>query len=309
MSERCECLVCKSSAIAERWPNAHNTATYDCQTCGRYIADRRISSSLQLDNKRLAKISAVIREEWIKRKEPIVILSDDDSPGTLFTEMPTLRVTEAEQKFPEALDEKLDRALVNVSRLWPNLGDQISLNRSLVFATTDQEFEYLLGCLKRNKWILLGIITPQGWRRLAKIRSVESTVPSSSTIASPAPQIARTSNSQLVWYGDWLALRELGSGGQGKVFLSRRLPRLYFEQCLTRLKASNYLDDETALSELLEKFEKAEYGALKLLHDPKDAKTVRLNLIDFAENWSAYEIQVIPESSNSLTQISINDGS
>lgn len=180
MAENCPLCAEPGAQAEDVLPFGHNVSQWTCASCGCFIADDRHLRALQppIDS----KIRALIHECALQLGTPVLFLGDKfppPIPGAV-----PFQLDSAADRFPSAVSDRLDRALQNLARQSPGLGDLIGLQRSksfpILFACKPNESDFVVRALDDAGWLANVAITssgfhfeisPAGWNRIAELQT------------------------------------------------------------------------------------------------------------------------------------------
>lgn len=176
-------------------PDAHESAlanvwvyVYRCERCGTYGLERQAAHNLhRLEDHDYARLSAVTREQHIKRKRVLLV---DGRVTPVVRNFETLQVREVlDDQFPRTINERLDRTLLNLSRMSAHLGDDVGVTyqreQPVFFAVNAAEMHYTIQSLNQAELIVAESqedksrpegnytiqLTPKGWNRVADLEA------------------------------------------------------------------------------------------------------------------------------------------
>jgi hypothetical protein len=185
MAEQCPVCQQQTSYIN------HNPYTLNdeigCSNCGVFLLSITSRGIIQNHQER-HKISCLLRERSLKGMGPIAILSDNEEFNRkAITNFPIYTISEMISTFPESINERLDRTLLNLAAVsnYPGEGVSfdVSYNRSLFFTQTDNNNElfFLMNQLIQDE-LINGktvsptnlIVTTKGWNKIADLQRASS---------------------------------------------------------------------------------------------------------------------------------------
>lgn len=167
-----KCALCGADSKAASLPNRHNFELYRCDNCGTFVLDQRLSTHLDgMDVEKKLRVSASIRERYLQFGRSVCVVPSEYA-HVVIDGYDTLTLAAAEASFPRTVGERLDRALLNLSRTSRALGQSLTITGSDLFALDDIEFGYVLQSLREVGWLdLANRVTPKGWERVALLQS------------------------------------------------------------------------------------------------------------------------------------------
>ncbi|WP_146548378.1 hypothetical protein [Rummeliibacillus suwonensis] len=171
------CPICNSTASI-------NSATFDgieinCQKCGKFAVSDNLLTYITRKNK--IKLRAILRERNLKEHQPITILLEEQETELPLIKTPIVSLEKLLNNFPTQVSERLDRILVNLSKLSDFPGHAIPFLREdihLFFTETENTMEafYLMDQLISEKLIEGNVgfptnivITAKGWNKIAEL--------------------------------------------------------------------------------------------------------------------------------------------
>lgn len=177
MSENC--FFCNSQSDIQK-VQGMDAWEYDCANCGRYrVTGPSLASNLlqNISPEDKAGIAAVLSER-IDKSQPIAISG-------------TNKIQELLDRFPKRVDEKLNKALLNLSKFYHYLGEVITVDSSyppILYALNRQEYEAILSALCDTGYITCSApsidgakfdvtITPKGYERIYELGKVNPDSP------------------------------------------------------------------------------------------------------------------------------------
>jgi nucleoside 2-deoxyribosyltransferase len=179
-----KCPLCETTCrpiVASPVTN-HNLYEYPCTTCGTFYMDRieleMLGQTFRSDQRKRHQLSALLKERELKGMAPVLLHAQEKE--VVIAELSSIRIQDLLATWPESVPEQLDRALLNLSRLGPDIGHMIETKHSqwsVVMALSDREVLGILSALTEDGSIkgsmtqagFSGRITSQGWRRVEEL--------------------------------------------------------------------------------------------------------------------------------------------
>lgn len=171
------CPICNHSASI-------NSANFDgieinCPKCGEFAISDNLKTYINCKDK--IKLRAILRERNLKEHQPITIFLEEPETELPFVKTPIVSLEKLLNNFPTQVSERLDRILLNLSKLSDFPGHEIPFFQEdihLFFTETEnvKEAFYLMNQLISEKLIEghVGfptniIITAKGWNKIAEL--------------------------------------------------------------------------------------------------------------------------------------------
>ncbi len=152
MRDGVDCPICWVKCTAVRQIGTKDVTEYDCPRCGDYSITRPALINLEnsdMSKKDRAKVAAYLRERTLRGDSRIRILSQH-FPDKEF-DVPVVTLDEiVRYRFPNAISDRLDRALRNLHRLSEHLGDEIFLDPEIDGPVCLQSIETPLTLSRRH---------------------------------------------------------------------------------------------------------------------------------------------------------------
>lgn len=182
MAERATCPISRDSDVPARHWNDRDAYTYECPRCGEFAMSWRTKEIIKdIPNSECRKATAVLRERKIHGEDwPIVThrrFEDPNHPVMVWNDLVAL--------FPESGSDRLERTLINLVKLSPNLGDPVLVDgyfEPVAFADNYNGVKLILEQLAKddlikrdgsetNRWI----VTVKGWDRVSELQRGQGT--------------------------------------------------------------------------------------------------------------------------------------
>lgn len=177
-----QCPLCNNQAIIESFGN-RDAYQVQCNRCGSFCITGTMSSiSSYKPQKERFMVSTYTRECFIKKlPTPVIYTGEDSIPqkqeqalkGYFF-----IGWNEILSKFPDSISERLDRTLINLSKM-AEPGKWIDIYSKkdwiITYAEDEDRWKFVVRQLREDKFIdmdnsnTLIIITPRGWNRVAEL--------------------------------------------------------------------------------------------------------------------------------------------
>lgn len=180
------CFLCGNQRASVNFTYPHyDLYKVNCEICGTYLVNRIVVEDV-LENTRFdhfkPKLSAILRERNIHKKEPIAIFMQEPFPTPKF---PYGTLDSIINQFPKLVSDRLDRALLNLAKLSEFPGAKVNIHGKdlpiLFVDTLDSQkrglaFHYILKQLI-NDLYLEGeattpgdfVVTPKGWSKVYEL--------------------------------------------------------------------------------------------------------------------------------------------
>ncbi|MEW6026320.1 MAG: hypothetical protein AB1599_03370 [Planctomycetota bacterium] len=152
------CLFCNPSQnlTPESVPGQPHTYKVSCVNCGDYfVTDNSLIVLRNLSSDDKIRISSYLMSRYLTEKSPVAltdtILSQKDFDGA-----PLVTIDEMISQFPNKVTDKLDKALLNLSKKTGHFGQVITLSSekpAILYAINEKEFMALLNALKEMSYI------------------------------------------------------------------------------------------------------------------------------------------------------------
>ena len=185
MVDKHKCPLCKKPAGAAELPEHHNIREYDCPRCGNFAADIATADALLSKPERHAVVSWLTWEGSM-RDHPVLLTNGPSSPPTVGQYETTCIDESLSARLPSKISDRFDRALVNLARKSPHLGDTVNVTfvdwLAPLLAKNVTEAGYILNGLAQKNLIKMGckqhlngpigakvVLTPEGWTYVADL--------------------------------------------------------------------------------------------------------------------------------------------
>lgn len=177
------CVFCGSGLKDEILIPGRTSTSCECDFCGKYIVDRFINATIRgIPSDNIAKIRAyLIERALLGRGAPYLFEKQseikDDSPEN------SLGLDSMIDAFPKVLDERINRALLNLNRRQKHLGDSIKFlyghDYPMVFGLTEAEGLYIIKQLTELEYLESNLamgaanltISPKGMAHLYQLEA------------------------------------------------------------------------------------------------------------------------------------------
>ena len=189
MSEEKRCPICRDERVpTENWGRISEgpqwVVVYKCPRCGRFaitlLHSRRVED---ISNEERRKVTAYLRERNFQEQEgKLIVVGFGDHPEGLKPGAIWVTWEDAVAAFPQTPAERLDRTLLNLSRLSVHLGSPIGIDafsEPLAFAENNEEMWFIFKQLIDDELlkpygseIARLVVTVKGWSRVAWIQSL-----------------------------------------------------------------------------------------------------------------------------------------
>jgi len=185
------CLFCGQQLTCDTWGSIRTLTFYDCELCGRYGIDHWEKDNV--DDKNKIQISSYLVYKKLHTNEPVCIVHDNRKEQTQKEnpEATVVTIDEIVDQFPNRVDEKLNRALLNISKRTEYFGQIIGITSEycpLFYAINNQEMVTIIneleqiGYFKRagfkeagSSYIATISVTAKGFDRIYELDKVNPT--------------------------------------------------------------------------------------------------------------------------------------
>lgn len=181
------CKLCGSPASVAMMNPVFVVLAIHCDTCGVYrITDWANNALSYVDDVFRARISAYTRERSILNHTESVIVSE--KVGSDFP-LPSISIHEIGQIFPTKVSDKLERSLLNLSKLTSYLGAHVEISEKdypVFFAESKtgktNEMSFIMGQLIEDGYVTgthgypgKYTVTPRGWNKVYELEKKPGT--------------------------------------------------------------------------------------------------------------------------------------
>ncbi|MFH0888829.1 MAG: hypothetical protein V1871_06440 [Planctomycetota bacterium] len=188
------CLFCgytlkRQTETALTGSNSHFITAYNCDNCGEYHLLNNVNTPRDLSKENKMQIASYLLEQRLNGYQGIIVVTNDADAKKLFTKVnyPIVTAEEILGQFPKKITDKLDKALLNLSKLTKHFGQPIIIHYefpAIFYAVNEQEFMALLTALKELDYVretnrdgskITIYITAKGYERIYELGKVNPT--------------------------------------------------------------------------------------------------------------------------------------
>ena len=151
-----------------------------CRACGTYAFNDLVQSSLtDLHSRDAPKVSAFARERDLRGRLAVFV---PESETSCDGEQDWVAIQQACSAFPQSLQQRLDRGLVNLSLMAETPAKRLGITNddyALLYAEDLENLVYMIGELEqrayvrvssRSNWVTLLQVTSVGWEKIEALR-------------------------------------------------------------------------------------------------------------------------------------------
>jgi len=170
------CPLCSNECTAEKM--SKRVYHYTCPNCGQFLLDTFVASTVDVKSLRDPRLHALIFERTLQQGPVLLYLNDPVPSVEGYT---PLQIGSVDRDFPTLVSDRLNRALLNLAKLSPDLGTPVAIPRNApaVLFAASQEADYVVHALEQDGLIESTIdtggfgaaLTPDGWNRVAELQS------------------------------------------------------------------------------------------------------------------------------------------
>ncbi len=170
-----QCPISGELVQVSRLPHLSLISIYNCPRCGEFAMDALTHVQLLPTDPNRAKVSACLRERKIHGRTLVhVVMQKPESAGT---GIPTVTWDDLLATFPKIVEDRLERALMNLAKLLPIPSRSILRDPSfnpVLFAEDDEVATWTISALHDKAWIKeFGgprlMLSARGWDRVAEL--------------------------------------------------------------------------------------------------------------------------------------------
>ena len=184
MADLKDCPLCGRAGTAIKpIPFCHSVSQVECPTCGAYAMDVVTASAVTEEpwREQRYRMSAVAREASLRGRRLLLHCQEGQVHVPGFDSLSIKEVVES--RFPRSLNERFDRALLNLATLSKHFGDKLDppdeLGLSWLFSENDAEVRFTIAALMERGYLSGSIehagfiveLTPAGWNRVEELRA------------------------------------------------------------------------------------------------------------------------------------------
>ena len=170
-----QCPISREPAQVSRLQGLSLISVYDCPRCGEFAMSALTRAQILPTDPSRAKISACLRERKIHGRGLVLVVmqrQESNETGISIVAWDDLLAT-----FPKIVEDRLERALMNLAKLLPVPGRSIvrdSCFNPVLFAEDDEVARWTTSALQDKGWIKeFGgpnfMLSARGWSRVAEL--------------------------------------------------------------------------------------------------------------------------------------------
>ncbi len=172
------CPLCNNQSTSSPVTHNHNITHCTCSNCGEFALPSAFQTMVS-DNLHDPRLHALVRERSL-HQGPVLLYLDNPAPS--IEGYTPLQIGSVDHDFPTLISDRLDRALLNLAKLSPQLGTRVTVPMTapaVLFAKSQAEAGYTIRALIQDALIESTIdsggyaatLTPKGWSRVAELQS------------------------------------------------------------------------------------------------------------------------------------------
>ncbi len=175
-----DCPLCQQTGQRIRRPGWPELRFYECRFCGSFAISSEVSDQVKdMEPRERARISAYTRSAAIREIRVTVLLRPPEEQERPYENAVALQ--DVLDSFPRTIAQRLDRGLMNLAKLSPLPGDEVSLSdrdHAVLYGEDKGPMGYLAealehaGLIHKRQAYQIGMqvrLTPSGWNRVAEI--------------------------------------------------------------------------------------------------------------------------------------------
>jgi hypothetical protein len=165
------CLFCNQPLEnIQRWKN-RDAYSHSCHNCGEYLLSGTFKESLQISSDDKIRIASYLQSRHLTGKSPVALTDEKLSQGDI-DGVPLITIDEMLDQFPKRVDEKINRALLNMGKLTKHFGQIIGITSEyypLFYAINSQELITIIHELEQSGYLRRAEFKSTGSSYIAEI--------------------------------------------------------------------------------------------------------------------------------------------